>query len=361
MGRQSDKIVIEQRHRFRRGLMIVGLCMLVGIGYPVLDKEFNDALAFVNGGVIGLLGGIGMAVHQDFSLYGRIRRQHFLSRLFLVSLLYTVGFALLIIMVTGFTGSIENEESFISHVRGPIFRDFLFKGDFNVILLYALILSSAMSFIFSMQRKVDAKVLWNMVSGKYVVPREEDRIFMFMDMNESTKIAEKLGEIRYFEFINDFFTDVTPAILKTEGRIYRYVGDEIVVTWPMKNNSDYAKSIRTYFLARNEMKRQKEKYFNRYGILPSFKAVFHCGTVIVGEIGDVKSQLVFHGDMMYTMGLIEKQCHELGKSLLVSSTLINQVTLPKLYKVKLCGVVESEVNENIDLYSITERSKIGLT
>jgi adenylate cyclase len=217
-----------------------------------------------------------------------------------------------------------------------------------------------MSFLFGMSRKVDSKVLWNIVSGKYAKPREEDRIVMFLDMNKSTQIAEELGGIRYFEFVNEFFTDITPSILKAEGQIYRYVGDEIVVTWPMSKHFKCKNSIKTYFLAKNELKRLKEKYMSRYQIIPSFKAVFHYGKVIVGEIGDVKSQVVLHGKMMYVTGLIEKQCHIMGKSILVSSTLMEKVSLPKLYKAEKQGTLKTH-DANIDLYAIAERENFNLT
>ena len=352
MDRRSSKIIVTQRHRIKNALIIVGVCVLVGLVYPVLDKEFDDTFAFVNAALIGLLGGFGMALHQDYTLYGRMSRQHFLRRLMLVALLYTAGFALLIIIVTGFTGSLENNETFVSHVQSEMFQDFLFEGDYVVILLYAVILSSALSFLFSMHRKVDGRVIWNMISGKYAMPKKEERIFMFLDMKDSTKIAEELGEIRYFKFINDFFTDITPAILRTGGHIYRYVGDEIVVTWPLTSKTKPETSIKTYFLARNELKRQREKYLNRYRIIPSFKAVFHCGSVVVGEIGDVKSQFVFHGDVLYVTELIEKQCNKLKKPLLVSSILIEKVSMPKLYRIYHCGVLEYDANQHIELFSI---------
>ena len=360
MGSRSDRIVIQQQHRIKNVLNIVGVCVLVGIGYPAIAGEFTDALAFVNGAMIGLFGGIGMALHQDFSLHSRAFRQHFLRRLVLVALLYTAGFAVLIIIVTGITRSLESNETFINYIQGQVFQEFLFKGDYVVILLYAVVLSSTLSFWFGMQRKVDGKVLWNMVSGKYVQPKEEERIFMFLDMKDSTKIAEQLGEMRYFEFVNDFFADITPAILKTRGHIYRYVGDEIVVTWPVARNTKYERSIKTHFLARNELRRQKEKYLARYNIIPSFKTAFHSGRVVVGEIGDVKSQFVFHGDVMYITGLIEKQCNKLNKSLLVSSTLMDKVAMPKLYKVEHCGPLEHDRNMNIELYSITEKTEFHL-
>ena len=44
-------------------------------------------------------------------------------------------------------------------------------------------------------------ILLNFLIGRYHRPREEERIFMFLDLRSSTTIAEKLGEEKYFNFI----------------------------------------------------------------------------------------------------------------------------------------------------------------
>ena len=54
---------------------------------------------------------------------------------------------------------------------------------------------------------------------------------MFLDLNNSTAIAERLGPLRFNDFKNDFFHDIAQPVLETRGRIYQYVGDEAVVTW----------------------------------------------------------------------------------------------------------------------------------
>ena len=71
----------------------------------------------------------------------------------------------------------------------------------------------------------------NMIRGRYNNPRIEHRIFIFLDINDSTTIAEKLGHERYFELLKDFFADITEPILINGGEIYQYVGDEIVLSW----------------------------------------------------------------------------------------------------------------------------------
>ena len=65
--------------------------------------------------------------------------------------------------------------------------------------------------------------------SKHLKPKDEKRIFMFLDLKSSTTIAEEIGHRRYFEFISDFIADVTTPILNNHGEIYQYVGDEIVI------------------------------------------------------------------------------------------------------------------------------------
>jgi len=197
-------------------------------------------------------------------------------------------------------------------------------------------------------------VLWNFISGKYHKPKEEERIFMFMDLNHSTTIAEKLGDVGISNLLNDIFFDLSQSIFKTYGVIYRYVGDEVVITWKMKNGLENANCIRTFFLAKNALKRQREKYITKYGFFPTFSAGYHCGKVIAGEIGDVKSQITFLGDVLYTTGIIEKQCRLLGKENLVSEDLIKRISLPAIYKMKPAGKLENLQGKETDLYTVTE-------
>ena len=56
-------------------------------------------------------------------------------------------------------------------------------------------------------------VLYKLLSGSYHSPKEDERIFMFLDLNNSTSIAEKLGPAKFTDFKNDFFSSMTIPIL----------------------------------------------------------------------------------------------------------------------------------------------------
>ena len=78
--------------------------------------------------------------------------------------------------------------------------------------------------------KFGPRMLGRFLIGKYHQPREEQRIFMFMDMKSSTSIAEQIGNKQSFNLLNDLFNDITDAILASDGEIYQYVGDEVVIS-----------------------------------------------------------------------------------------------------------------------------------
>jgi adenylate cyclase len=95
--------------------------------------------------------------------------------------------------------------------------------------------------------KFGQDVFWNMIRGRYNTPKQEKRIFMFLDINSSTSIAEQLGDEKYHAFLKDFFADFTYPILDNKGSIYQYVGDEVVVAWKYKNGIENMQCINCFF------------------------------------------------------------------------------------------------------------------
>lgn len=95
--------------------------------------------------------------------------------------------------------------------------------------------------------KYGAGVFWAFLRGDYFQPKKEERIFMFLDLRGSTTIAEKIGEELYFDFIRDFFKDVTPSILANQGEIYQYVGDEVIVSWKKEKGIEQQRALNCFF------------------------------------------------------------------------------------------------------------------
>ena len=62
--------------------------------------------------------------------------------------------------------------------------------------------------------------------------------------------------------------------------------------------------------------------------MPEFKAGLHAGEVVSAQIGGLKREVVYSGDVLNTTARIRSLCGELGEDLLVSRELQSQVQLP---------------------------------
>ncbi len=163
--------------------------------------------------------------------------------------------------------------------------------------------------------------LRNFFLGRYFRPKREEHIFMFLDLRSSTYIAQVLGEQQYFNFIKDVIRDATPVILRHKGRIYQYVGDEITVSWWMQQGLQKMNCIRCPIEVRKVFNHKSSYYTSRYGVVPDFKAGLHCGPVMVGEIGVVKRDIAFSGEVVGTAARIQNRCNHLEVNLLISHDL----------------------------------------
>ena len=172
-------------------------------------------------------------------------------------------------------------------------------------------------------------MLRSFLLGKYFHPKREERVFMFLDLRSSTSIAEKLGEEHYFNFLKDVFRDSTSSILLSKGEIYQYVGDEIVISWPTKKGIENANCINCFFDIRKNLKKNSKYYLDTYNVTPEFKGGLHYGFVMAGEIGVIKRDIAFSGDVLNTTARIQSKCNELGVDILFSKYLHSKLNLPE--------------------------------
>lgn len=204
-------------------------------------------------------------------------------------------------------------------------RDRFLQQETRVVGVFALVSLLVLAAFNGLTRRLGPGMLGNLILGRYHRPRREQRIFMFLDIKDSTHLAESLGEGAYSALIRDFFSDLTPAILDTNASVVQFVGDEVVLTWPMRLGLRRANCIGAYLLAKEIVTRRRPWYLERYGVAPDFKAGLHGGTVISTEVGDVKTDLVFHGDVMNTAARLRSLCSTLGVDLVVSEDIVRKL------------------------------------
>lgn len=203
---------------------------------------------------------------------------------------------------------------------------------------YWLILIVITQLIIEINEKYSPGVFIDLLLGRYLNPKTENRIVAFIDLSDSTTIAEKLGHTQHFKFIRDFIYNVSNALIEYDGQIYQYVGDEIVVSW-MYNEKNMSRCLKSVIEARKNIQKDSTRFKRKYDTIPEFRVGIHVGEVTVGEIGVIKKDIAMSGDTMNTTARIRSACSELNKKFIVSKDFIDKSSL-EVFQSESLGMVE---------------------
>ena len=79
---------------------------------------------------------------------------------------------------------------------------------------------------------------------------------MFLDLVGSTRLAEKLGEVRVQDLITRFFFDIDSPIVAHGGEVHAYVGDAAIITWPLERKLRDARCVACFFAIEERSRNQ---------------------------------------------------------------------------------------------------------
>ncbi len=195
-------------------------------------------------------------------------------------------------------------------------------------VLFSLAAAFVFVFILDVNRLLGQNVLLNFIIGRYYSPRLESRVFLFLDMEGSTGLAERLGPLAFHRLVNRFVDDLTQPIVAARGEIHTYVGDELIATWKLKEGIAQARCVAACFAAIDRLAERAPDYRREFGAPVNFRAGLHCGPVVTGEMGSVKKEIVFLGDTVNTAARIQDLCRQTGDRVLASADLIDRLELP---------------------------------
>lgn len=346
---------VQRQRNIRSILLFTAFTSVMAVIFALVYRGFLLA-PVINHLAFGVVFGLITGSIEIFFLENRLRRMKFSAAVIIRSLFYIFVFALILTAILIINFNIQGNTVFRENARkfGNI-TNFVESKELFVMLLVWVTLIFFINFIRQINRLMGQNVLLNYVIGKYQLPLEEELIFMFLDLKSSTAIAERIGLEKNHEFLNDFFYDMTDPILECKGRIYQYVGDEIVITWHMKEGISDLNCIDCFFRIQKKISEKKEIYMQKYDVYPEFKAGLHSGKVITGEIGDIKKDIVYHGDTVNTSSRIQYECNTYGKVLLASEALLNKLNLKGKYRSESMGKIKLKgKTKELELFSIEE-------
>jgi adenylate cyclase len=209
-----------------------------------------------------------------------------------------------------------------------------FDENFREILFFAALMSLGSNLVIEVGMLIGFGTLGRLLTGRYFQPRREELVFAVIDMTGSTSVAERLGDLEFHALLNAFFADIGNAAYDYDAEIHKYVGDEAILSWPVPLGLTQSRAVLCVFAAAQGIERRAVWYRERFGLVPSFRAALHMGTVAAGEIGQQRREIAYVGDTLNTAARLLDAAKEMGRDVLVSDELLAQAALPTELKVE---------------------------
>ncbi|MCW3110934.1 MAG: adenylate cyclase [Segetibacter sp.] len=321
--------------------------------YPSTQNPYSFTKSIFITPVSALLAGLLIGTLEIQYLNKLFIQKSFSKKIVYKSLAYILLILAFLVITTAISNSIE--------LQAPVYNEkvlnnvwsFLSNYAFLGVAIYMASVIFVSQFYNEVSDNIGRGVLVNFFSGRYHSPVEEERIFMFLDMKSSTTIAENLGHVMYFEMLKEYYSDLSDSVTEYSGEIYQYVGDEMIVSWKLKSGVKNNNCVQCFFAMKAALEIQTRKYNENFGLLPAFKAGFHCGKVTTGEIGVIKKDIMFTGDVLNTAARIQGLCNTYIVDIILSADLIKTLDLHPQFLVKTLGQNELRGrDEKIELYTI---------
>jgi class 3 adenylate cyclase len=193
------------------------------------------------------------------------------------------------------------------------------------IVVLAFAISVLFGAVFELTRLIGGRVLLNIILGRYRHPTREERVLMFLDLAGSTSLAEALGEVRMQELLTRFFFDIDEPIVAYAGEVHAYVGDEVIVTWPLAAQVSTGRCFECFFAIEDRIAEMADSYQREFGSIPRFRAALHAGPVVISECGNSRRQIAYFGDTLNVTQRLQEHCKAVGRPLLASADLLSRI------------------------------------
>lgn len=291
-----------------------------GVMEGVIQEWVEDPLS--NYGIfliiitMSVFSGISMVLGNEL-LGGEFERDHpygqmilFKAGFYMLSILLMFGAMHAVFFIPGvYTGDV------------PSLLDLYMSKTAHMIMIYTVLIIVFISFVRMVDDKFGPGNLFKILLGYYYQPKSEERIIMFLDLKSSTSAAEKIGDLKYSKMIQECFRDITESVRAFQANIYQYVGDEVILVWTTKEGVQNQNCLRLFFHFQNLLDKKEAHYTKNYRWKPEFKAGIHWGNTVTTEVGFIKKDIAFHGDVLNTAARIQDKCNELQERLLISKKL----------------------------------------
>lgn len=362
-GRIIVRIGVISKYRIKQVLVIALLWTIIDTGvylYKFYHDHIDEAVRpydMHSWAVLGLRSGLIFCICLVMAYLLTYQLKHLVRNLplwlsLLIKSIIMVAAAFLLNYILHFTYIWLIEKEPLTTELGQsyykIFQTSLFVSQmirWLIIFLFTIL-------IIEVNEKYSPGVFFDILAGRYISPKNEKRTVMFIDLVDSTAIAEQLGHKKYFRFIRDFIYFISVALLENDGQIYQYVGDEVVVSWVVKKPNANRKCLQALLDCKRILQRNKNYFKKQYDVVPEFRAGIHTGEVTIGEIGVIKKDLAMSGDTMNTAARLRSATSELDQKVIISKDFAAQTNLKNWDAINL-GLIDLKGKESaMELFAL---------
>src|SRR5215831_2006586 len=157
---------------------------------------------------------------------------------------------------------------------------------------------------------IGIETLFHLTLGTYHRPVLQEKVLAFLDINNSTGLAEELGAVRTKAMVGKFLFDISKPITDQGGEIYLYKGDGLIALWDWREAIRGNRILRAIDAVFATIARERHEYLEQFGVVPSFRIGIHGGEVVVSEQGDTKRAIGVYGSTINIAARMEEVAKE---------------------------------------------------
>ncbi|MFQ6599783.1 adenylate/guanylate cyclase domain-containing protein [Flavobacterium sp. C3NV] len=311
---------------------------IISIAYPLIPgmtKKWIYEFSAITCICIGLL----MGVFHTLVYPKMIKTRNIILTIFLRITVFTALTTALILVAFQFSGMPSNTWKSNS----------LPEGSGVSVMISMILMEILVGMVVTIRTNMGKNYFRNFIRNAYFTPSLEDRIFMFMDLKDSTLLVEKMGSKKFSSFIQDCFKDISAIALDLGSEIYQFVGDEAVLSWQIKTNKCFSNALQMHFSLMKLLEKKRQYYIDKHRKFPEFRSSIHSGIVSAALVGVYKKEMAYHGGVLNLCSRLQKVCRDHDADLVISENFHNHliVDYPFIFlpitDIELKGISEKQL------------------
>lgn len=159
------------------------------------------------------------------------------------------------------------------------------------------------------------QVFFALITGRYAQPLEEHRLFLAIDMANSTALAARLGDRDAMRIVGRFLHALGEPVRAHGGSIDKYVGDQAIISWRLTPQRPDAPALACALAIRRTLTALRRDM----GVELGFRIVLHAGPVIVAQVGDQRREITYFGDTINSLSRLDAIAKEAGRDIILTA------------------------------------------